>query len=343
MELIPLLVGVFVGCAVLGVVWRLPRAQARRAAAAGVPADKLPGLENEFRRTLLQTVGGMVILVGLYSAWRELEAGKVQQRATQEQIELGRAGQIADRFFRATRQLGEAGAESAFTRIGGAYALEQIARESPAYERPAYEVLHAYLHGNAAWEGPPVDRHVGEPRGDADIGDELPAEAGVASDVQAVLTVLGRWPRGAETPPFDWSGLELRRADLRGAVLDGARLVDAHLEGADLRGASLRTAEMSGAQLQHADLRAVRLDGALLFGANLAQAETATIVQTMEARRRATGEHAFLLGADLTECRGVTLDQAEAAQLDAATRLPWYFTDRDETRAREASRARGEQ
>ncbi|MCK2216132.1 pentapeptide repeat-containing protein [Actinomadura sp. ATCC 31491] len=90
---------------------------------------------------------------------------------------------------------------------------------------------------------------------------------------------------------------ELVRSGHRGQDRRGADLIGARLRGADLRGANLRGAYLIGADLRGADLRAADLIGADLRGVNLA-------------------------GADLTGAIFLTQAQLNAAQGDAATRVP---------------------
>jgi uncharacterized protein YjbI with pentapeptide repeats len=62
-------------------------------------------------------------------------------------------------------------------------------------------------------------------------------------------------------------------ADLSGAELCGADLINANLSGADLSGADLINADLSGADLSSADLSGADLSGADLINANLSSAE----------------------------------------------------------------------
>jgi len=62
-------------------------------------------------------------------------------------------------------------------------------------------------------------------------------------------------------------------ADLSGAELSGADLINANLSGADLSGADLINADLSGADLINADLSGADLSGADLINANLSSAE----------------------------------------------------------------------
>ena len=187
-------------------------------------------------------------------------------------------------------------------RLGGIYALERIARDSPGDRATIGEVLTAYVRGHAPWP----------PR----LPDQPPVEAAIdavtflrlrAPDVQAALTVLGRGrfaDPDPDAPPLDLADTDLRRAYLRGADLRrarlyaadlrrahfedvdlggaaltrahlqeahlrGANLRDASLYGADLRDADLTDAHLAGADLRHANLQGTKLDGADLRGARL--------------------------------------------------------------------------
>lgn len=172
-----------------------------------------------------------------------------------------REAQYADRYSRALEQLGN---DNQGVRIGGIYALEGLALDSPRNHPTVVEVLIAYIreHTKSRLEDS------GSPR----------------ADVQAALTVIGRRKAEHDIRPVDLASTDLRGANLREANLKGAWLVSADLRfailtlanldraelaGADLRGAhlfltSLRTAELAGAQVDES----TNFDGALLDGAS---------------------------------------------------------------------------
>jgi Pentapeptide repeats (8 copies) len=139
---------------------------------------------------------------------------------------LPQQGQVTERFTRAIDQLGNAQLD---VRLGGIYALERIARDSPADRATIGEVLTAFVRSHAPW--PP--RLPGQYVAVAPI-DEVPELQVRAPDVQASLTVLGR---GGFTRPegqdgrLDLHDVDLRNADLYGAHLEGVDLGGAHLEG----------------------------------------------------------------------------------------------------------------
>jgi Pentapeptide repeats (8 copies) len=101
------------------------------------------------------------------------------------------------------------------------------------------------------------------------------------TDVQAVLTVLGRRELSHESDPQPW--LNLARTNLDLALLNQARLCRAglgktslratYLVKADLSEAYLGKADLSDADLRHANLRGADLRAANLRGANLTGAD----------------------------------------------------------------------
>ena len=67
---------------------------------------------NDVRATLLQGIGGAVILLGAHFTYRQLQIGR-------EQLQIAQQGQVTDRFTRAIDQLGHAELD---VRLGGIYA-----------------------------------------------------------------------------------------------------------------------------------------------------------------------------------------------------------------------------
>src|SRR5829696_7551402 len=152
---------------------------------------------------------------------------------------LAASGQssIAERWASAVSFLSrddEARISTVESRLGGIYALEQIARVSESYRAPTMELLAAYVRQHA-----PIGRTGIEP----DV------------EIRSILTVLAR--SGVE-------GLDLRRTALWGADLEGLSLV-----GFDLSEARLGGARLANLQLARARLRDTTLTDASLAGADL--------------------------------------------------------------------------
>ncbi len=211
-----------------------------------VPAKERPALVNEYRRTWAQIIGGFGLLFGLYFTWRRVEISQDQQ--------------LTERFTRAIDQLGathEDGNPRLEVRLGGIYALERIAWDSPKRDySTVMEVLTAYVRENA-----PHARGTSEGSSDAastpnegpvgaDEGAKQPAPPEPnrpAADIQAISDVLKR--ATARVPKEYRTRLNLREANLRGANLQGAILWEADLKRAFLQDANLKGAKVTVEQL----------------------------------------------------------------------------------------------
>ncbi|MBA3974454.1 MAG: hypothetical protein C0504_09590 [Candidatus Solibacter sp.] len=222
-------------------------------------------LENETRKTLTQIILGIFGLLVLYFTWRRVKAGD-KTAAVAEQ------GHLTDRYTKAIEQLGklENGEPNIEVRLGGIYALERIAYDSPRDQQTIMEVLCAYVRRNAVpTPAPPAS----EPPAGESPDETPPAKEKPRIDIQAILTVIGRRQRGnrreKESYEIDLSGAYLNGAQLYKAHLEGALLNEAHLEGAYLSEARLEGALLNEAHLEGADLSFAHLEGAYLRKAHL--------------------------------------------------------------------------
>ncbi|WP_261386882.1 hypothetical protein [Streptomyces sp. BK340] len=137
--------------------------------------DRLKAV-NDVRTTLLQMVGGLVVLLGAYATWRQLRVSQDGLRATQE-------GYVTDRFSRAVDQVGS---EKLDVRIGGLHALWRIAEQSTRDREAIISILAAYLRTHLSW--PPAGPQ--SPAADVPINDIAPLGTR-AADAQVALTALG--------------------------------------------------------------------------------------------------------------------------------------------------------
>ncbi|MFH8791988.1 pentapeptide repeat-containing protein [Streptomyces sp. NPDC017941] len=210
-------------------------------AGASVAApDRLKAV-NDVRTTLLQAVGGMVVLFGAYATWRQLRVSQATLRATQE-------GYVTDRFSTAVDQLGSDKLE---TRIGGLHALWRIAEHSARDREAIISLQAAYLRTHLPW--PPAGPEA--PAADVPINDVAPLEVR-AADAQVALTGLGvllLQPR--EQSWVNLSVTDLRRADCDGLWLHEVNLDRSCMEAAGLYHANLTQASLVSANLRHADLK----------------------------------------------------------------------------------------
>src|SRR5262249_57559409 len=86
---------------------------------------------NHIRTTVLQGLAGVVGVAGAVATWR--------------QVQISREGQITDRLTRAVDQLGSTNTD---IRIGGIYALERIAKNSPNDRTTIQFQLGAFLRNH---------------------------------------------------------------------------------------------------------------------------------------------------------------------------------------------------
>lgn len=345
---------VVVALCIVTLLWFVPQLQGRYFS-QGVAPGELAALVNEYRRTLAQIIGGIVLLLGLYATWRRVEIAERTLEATQDQ-------QVTERFTRAIDQLGatdDEGKPKLEIRLGGVYALERIAKDSPERDSSTVvEVLTAYIRHHAS----------------ADLSTLPPQESSESlvehpTDIQAILEVLRRSKRQlvpSGTPGIDLRGTNLERANLVGAnferaVLERANLVGADLQDANLSGANLEFANFSsvrcnGANLQEVQAQGValrsahlvesRLQGANFVNADLQEArfQGANLLRVnfhdadlMQADLRGADlsgvvflladlEGANLRGADLREALHLTQEQVEVTIGDETTRLPEHLS-----------------
>ncbi|WP_158226967.1 pentapeptide repeat-containing protein [Amycolatopsis vastitatis] len=159
--------------------------------------------------------------------------------ATRQQNAVTEQGQYTDRFGRAVEQLGS---EKADIRLGGIYALERLARDSPRDAGTITNILGGFIRNNARCSTP---------------SSETPKPL-LPTDLGAALTVLTRRP-ASDPPSRDPSVVQ---ADLKGSCL-------AHL---DFRLYDLANVDLSEANLSDANLYGVYMAGVSLTGSNLAGA-----------------------------------------------------------------------
>jgi hypothetical protein len=266
---------------------------------------RTPEQRTAFIQTMGGIVGGSALLFGLYFTARNLQVNQQNLRTSQE-------GQITERFTRAIDQLGatndKTGEPRLEVRIGGIYALERIARDSPESDySTVMEVLTAYVRENT-------------PKKDEEK-DEQKAILHMRADIQAIMNVIGRRKDlrapnelGAPFDLFDLRGVNLKGAKLRGAYLGGIDFRGAKLnagttwlKGAILRGADLRGTNLRGANLMKADLQGTPLWGAKLQGTHLEGADLKGAV-LLDADLKG----AYLKGADL---KGARLEGADLREI----------------------------
>jgi hypothetical protein len=130
-----LVVGAILWAAVVEPAWLLPDTRGLS------PADRVKA-QTDFRNTLVTMLAGLAVAGGAIVGALNFRETSRQNRAV---LEVQRRGQVTERFTRAIEQLGQLGPEKLAVRLGGIYALEQIAMDSEELHWPVMEVLTAYV------------------------------------------------------------------------------------------------------------------------------------------------------------------------------------------------------
>jgi hypothetical protein len=204
------------------------------------PKDRAD-LEDNFRKTVGQALGGAVVLIGAGVAYLQFMQ---QQRAGHDLL-------ISNQVAKGFEQLG---ADKLATRLGGIYGLEGVMNTSGEYQQPVLDALCAFVRESTK------DKN----------DNEQPSP-----DIQATLTVIGR--RANRAGHVNLTGAKIPKADLQDADFSGAFLMEVQLGGSNLIGTNLRNAYLREVQLKGAELSDAHLEDAFIWdvnmeGANLAAA-----------------------------------------------------------------------
>ena len=212
------------------------------------------GNENESVSTTIRNVGLLVggVAAVLIAVWRSIVAER--QTTTSQQ------GLLNERYQKGAEMLGS---KVLSVRLGGIYALEQLAAEQPQY----YHLKIVKLF--CAFMRHPVKDKSRQSKEDEEEkpGHNIPRPH---EDVQAVMEAIrARSKAGIQLERKHCLKLDLSSADLRSVQLMGADLSHSILTGADLSKARLDDVNFSNASLDKANLSGARLGGANLSDAAL--------------------------------------------------------------------------
>ena len=215
--------------------------------------------ENNIRTSMIQGIGGILVAITAY-------VGYLNYRALLEK-------NAADRFSRAVEQLGN---DNIHVRLGGIYALEQIAKDAEEkYYWSVMETLTAYVRRES--QSSTISLY-----GDIPLREDFQATLNVISrrkyfygdrrelgrlDLSKTNLMHARFPPQASLQGVDFSaanlrGAQLQKVNLREAVLNLTKLMRANLSEAILEGASMKMSMVEDSDLDHADFRNVDMQGA---------------------------------------------------------------------------------
>ena len=191
----------------------------------------------------------------------------VSVNQSKNQLKISEQGLITDRYAKSIEYLGSSSLD---IRLGGIYALERLAEDSPRDRETIIEVLAAFVRGHA--------------RGKADFTEQFrdAGYAGRRTDIDAVFRVLGRIGREHEMA-VDISGIYLpgtllrnvtiRNIDLRGSFLQWTDFGKAHLAQTNLTDVSLIWSTFDQTQLPGVVLDGATARNTYFLRANLSKAK----------------------------------------------------------------------
>ena len=245
------------------------------------------------------SMGGILLFVQAVASYKRAKAMEDAAKEQANAVLKTEQGQRQERLKNAIEHLGHS---SDSVRLGGAYELLHLAKDTEELGQTVLDILCAH-----------VRRTTGE------VGYRKAHKSKPSEEVQSLLTLLfvqdhaifkvlhvnlqGSWLNGANL-----GRARLQGARLYAAKLQGASLEDAQLQGADISGAQLQRASLEDAQLQGADISGAQLQRARLYAAKLQRADLSG-AQLQRARlkdaqlQRADLFKAQLQGANLFEAK----------------------------------------
>ncbi len=306
---------------------------------AGTHISGLPGLSKKNLETLKFVgigMGGLLVALQALMSYKrakaledtaktQADAAKAQARATEEQAKANKLTEQGQRQERLKNAIEHLGHEKDSVRLGGAYELFHLAKDTKELRQTVLDILCAYVRQTTG-KDEYRETHKSEP----------------SEEIQSLLTLLfvmphrvfenhlinleGSWLNGASLPGARLSKTVLimtkaylQKADLTGAHLQGVDLRNAYLQGTDLRDAKLQRGLLSEARLQGANLESVQLQGATLYRAQLQGTDHLALAELQGADlseaslQGADLRGASLQGANLTSARLQGADLSEAS------------------------------
>ncbi|GAA1628717.1 pentapeptide repeat-containing protein [Catellatospora bangladeshensis] len=227
-----------------------------------------------------------------YQTWVTNQATKEQLKILQDQQLLAERGLVTGRFTAATEQLAS---NRPAERIGGIYALREIARDDDGYRSPIIKLLSAYVRDTSVRErssdpkavagadlqaafsvlavlrGKPYDPIV-DLTGSYLPGLSLNARIQMSTNDLAANLLLRERPPLANIKDMVLVGADLRGAAIfdtfmKSAIFARADLTNSRIGNVDGTDASFNDAVMPGSIILKADLPGANLEGAVLDGA----------------------------------------------------------------------------
>ena len=245
------------------------------------------------------SMGGLLIAIQAAIANKRAKAmedtANAQAKATEEQAKTNRLTEQGQRQERLKNAIEHLGHHKDSVRLGGAYELFHLARDTPdkGLRQTVLDILCAHIR-HTTWESEYREKHKSKPS--EEVQSLLSLLFVQDHDVFGSLRINLRecWLVGA-----DLGRGRLQNAILIQALMQAAKLAGANLEEANLTEVHMQGADLTGARLQKACLRGAWMHGACLDGSWFTQAELYGVKMQGAALRGAKMQGAFILHAEM--------------------------------------------
>jgi Pentapeptide repeats (8 copies) len=248
-------------CLAYGLIWEVPRRQVD-GSRDRLTAKEAIDAETAARTGWSQLLVGSFVAFGAFTTWKNLQENQNKNRddarnaernfrALQEKQDRDAAHaeknlqallekNTADRFSKAIEQLGN---ENIHVRLGGIFALEQIANTEDKYYWQIMEILTAYVRVRSPWPQKKAPQDSSDSASPMATQPEQEQKFPVVEiDIEAIMTVISRRRNTYLNEP---NRLNLTKTDLQGLI---AKAV-ADFEGIDFSEANLSCGKLKAVRL----------------------------------------------------------------------------------------------
>jgi uncharacterized protein YjbI with pentapeptide repeats len=233
--------GVVLGVLILYFVPKIQVAKIRQVSESKGPLD----LENDYRQTLVQIIGGIAIVATVYGAVENARVARESITLSARSYDLARQGQVADRTFKAMDMLSKE--KNMDAKLAAIYALGQLAAEEPKSEWPITQTLFNYAKFHSDWTPSAARKSPKVLAADiAAIGEYLSRRPYKTDDGECIekqqcwdYETQNR-PSEHDVPGYFGRIINLPHSDLRHIFLEGAMLKTANLDHSHMENAFLR-------------------------------------------------------------------------------------------------------
>jgi uncharacterized protein YjbI with pentapeptide repeats len=281
-------------------------------------------LEDDTRKTAAQIIGGVLVIGSLIFTYNTL-------RLQQDTYRLQQEGQFTDRFTKAITQIGD---EKLEVRLGGLFALERVAKDSPKDHPAIMEVLSAYVREKSkAQKEKYTKEQIEQKKSDETIENSF-SLVSPDTDIRIAINLINR--RNFSNDPADFK-FDFIEANFRHTLLNNAKFTETNFSLADLlytdftssnlskcgfSFANLKFTNFSKANLTEAVFQFTKISGANFDNANLTKASFFNSEFKATNFLNTNLTNVSFKNIDIRDVRNLTYNQLSKAIINENTILP---------------------